>query len=95
MVQIYEIGEHEGRPFFSLEFVDGGSLDKKIAGTPLPAQEAAQLLETMARGMDCAHQHGIIHRDLKPANVLLAQDGTPKISDFGLAKKLDANDGQT
>src|SRR5208337_409803 len=80
--------------FFSLEFCGGGSLEKKLAGTPLPPKEAAALVETLARAMQAAHERGVIHRDLKPANVLLAEDGTPKITDFGLAKKLDEA-GQT
>jgi WD40 repeat protein/tRNA A-37 threonylcarbamoyl transferase component Bud32 len=94
IVQIYEVGEHNGLPFFSLEFCPGGSLDKKLGGTPQPPREAAALVEKLAVAMEAAHQKGVIHRDLKPANVLLAEDGTPKITDFGLAKKLDAA-GQT
>jgi WD40 repeat protein len=94
IVQIHEVGEHDGRPFFSLEFCSGGSLADKLNGTPLPAEEAARLLETLAQAMEAAHQAHVIHRDLKPANVLLAADGTPKITDFGLAKKLDMP-GQT
>jgi len=89
IVQIHEVGEHEGKPFFSLEFCGGGSLEKKLHGTPLPAQEAAALVETLARAMQAAHEQHVIHRDLKPANVLLTEHGTPKITDFGLAKKLD------
>ncbi len=89
IVQIFEIGEHEGQPFFSLEFCAGGSLDRKLAGTPLPPLQAAQLVETLARAMHAAHQAHVIHRDLKPANVLLLPDGTLKITDFGLARKLD------
>jgi WD40 repeat protein len=94
IVQIYEIGEHQGRPYFALEFCAGGSLDRKLRGTPLPPREAASLVETIARAMHTAHRQQVIHRDLKPANVLLLEDGTPKISDFGLAKKLD-DAGQT
>jgi WD40 repeat protein len=94
IVQIHEVGEQGGLPFFSLEFCGGGSLEKKLAGTPLPPREAAALVEALARAMHAAHTKGVIHRDLKPANVLFAEDGTPKITDFGLAKKLDEA-GQT
>jgi tRNA A-37 threonylcarbamoyl transferase component Bud32 len=89
IVQVYEVGTHEGQSFFSLEFCAGGSLDRKLGGTPLPPVEAARLVETLARAMHAAHRSNVIHRDLKPANVLLLEDGTPKITDFGLAKKLD------
>lgn len=94
IVQIFDIGEQAGRPFFSLEYCAGGSLEKKLRGTPLPPPEAARLVQTLARAMQAAHQQHIIHRDLKPANVLLSSDGTPKITDFGLAKRLDEA-GQT
>jgi tetratricopeptide (TPR) repeat protein/tRNA A-37 threonylcarbamoyl transferase component Bud32 len=90
IVQIYEVGKHDGLPYFSLEYVNGGSLDKKLGGKPLPAREAAQMAQTLARAMHYAHEHGIMHRDLKPANVLLTKDGVPKITDFGVAKRLDA-----
>ena len=89
IVQIHEIGEHDGLPFFSLEFCPGGSLDKKLKSNPLSLTEAAKLVETLARAMDAAHKRQIIHRDLKPANVLLGVADVPKITDFGLAKKLD------
>jgi serine/threonine-protein kinase len=89
IVQVHEVGEHEGRPFFSLEFVEGGSLAAKLDGTPWLPRDAARLVETLARAMHHAHQHHVIHRDLKPANVLLTPDGQPKVTDFGLAKKLD------
>jgi WD40 repeat protein/tRNA A-37 threonylcarbamoyl transferase component Bud32 len=92
IVQIHEIGEHNGLPFFALEFCPGGSLDKKIKGSPLLPQDGAQLVATLARAMHAAHERQVIHRDLKPANVLLAEDGTPKVSDFGLAKLLDAGE---
>ena len=94
IVQVHDVGEHEGKPYFSLEFCAGGSLAQKVAGTPLPPKAAAWMVEMLARGMAAAHHKAIIHRDLKPANVLLLEDGTPKITDFGLAKKLD-DPGQT
>jgi eukaryotic-like serine/threonine-protein kinase len=89
IVQVHEVGEREGKPFFSLEFCAGGALDRKLAGTPLPPPVAARMVETLARAMQAAHHANVIHRDLKPANILLTADGTPKITDFGLAKKLD------
>jgi hypothetical protein len=95
IVQIFEVGEAEGRPYFSLEFVEGGSLSARLRGNPVPAGEAARLLEALAGAAQYAHERGVIHRDLKPANVLLTQQGQPKISDFGLAKQLDAGPGET
>jgi tetratricopeptide (TPR) repeat protein len=95
IVQIYEIGSQNGLPYFSLELVDGSNLAARINGKPLPPTEAAQLLLTLARAMHHSHQKAIVHRDLKPANVLLMADGTPKITDFGLAKQLEGEPGQT
>lgn len=96
IVQIFEVSEHEGRPFFSLEFCAFGSLQQRINGVPLPLDEAARLVETLAWAVQAAHDRGVIHRDLKPANVLLAEEGAPKIADFGLAKHLnDDSAGQT
>jgi serine/threonine-protein kinase len=95
IVQIYENGEHDGLPFFSLEFVGGGSLDAKIHRKPQPPHEAAHMVETLAEAMQYAHEHGVIHRDLKPANILLTVDGIPKITDFGLAKRLAEDTCQT
>jgi serine/threonine protein kinase len=75
IVQIYEVGEHQGLPFFSLEYVDGGSLAKHLTGTPQPPHPAARLVEMLARAMQHAHERGIVHRDLKPANILLMSGG--------------------
>src|SRR5262249_46128361 len=88
IIQIHEVGEYQGRPYFSLELCTGGSLDSRLNGTPLAAPEAARLVETLARAVQAAHDKQIVHRDLKPANVLLGEDDTPKVTDFGLAKQL-------
>jgi serine/threonine protein kinase len=104
IVQIYEVGEHAGQPFFAMELVQGGSLDKQLAGQPQPAPQAADLVRTLAFAVHHAHEQKIVHRDLKPANILLVgnqEQGTqtktdstfsliPKIADFGLAKRVDS-----
>ena len=95
IVQVFEVGEHQGLPYFSLEYVDGGTLQKKVAREPQPPRYAAEIVEQLARAMQYSHDRGIIHRDLKPANILLAIDGTPKITDFGLAKVLEEDSGNT
>ncbi len=91
IVQIRHIGEADGLPFFELEYLSGGSLDQQLDGTPWDPRRAARLAEQLARGIAEAHRFGVVHRDLKPANVLLAADGTPKISDFGLAKTIGSD----
>jgi serine/threonine-protein kinase len=87
VVQVFEIGTHDGLPFFSLEFVDGPSLDKRLAGTPLPAEAAADTALALARAVQAAHEQGVVHRDLKPANVMVGKDGRLKITDFGPARR--------
>ncbi len=86
LVKIYEIGEHDGRPYFSMEYVDGDRLADSLRGTPLALRYAAELAETLARAAGAAHERGVVHRDLTPNNVLLTASGQPKIVDFGLAK---------
>ena len=102
IVQIYEIGEHEGLPFIALEFVEGGSMDGRTESRAQDPRAAAELVRQMAEAINVAHRNGIIHRDLKPANVMLAgADDTPldqcvpKITDFGLARRFEGDSGQT
>jgi formylglycine-generating enzyme required for sulfatase activity len=91
IVQLYEVGEVRGQPFFSLEFCDGGTLAEELKKKFPTPREAAELIETLARAIHYAHLRGVVHRDLKPSNVLLAgAKRLPKITDFGLAKRIDA-----
>ncbi|MBA4192195.1 MAG: hypothetical protein C0467_29840 [Planctomycetaceae bacterium] len=95
IVQIHEVGEYSNQPYCALEYVEGGTLASKISGKPLSPSDAARTVESLARAMHMAHSRNIIHRDLKPANVLISADGTPKVTDFGLAKRLDDDSGYT
>jgi serine/threonine-protein kinase len=138
IVQVYDVGDLDGLPYFTMEFVEGGNLTQKLAGTPQPADQAAALVTTLALAIGVAHQSGIVHRDLKPSNILLAVGSgpwavgreekdkpagggqqtagseekdirasslptahcplsalIPKITDFGLARRLEAREGLT
>lgn len=89
IVQVHDVGDADGRPYFTMELVEGGSLSEHLLGTPQPASHAAAMVLTLAESIHSAHTQGIIHRDLKPANILLSRDGCPKIADFGLARHIE------
>src|SRR5262245_32530186 len=89
IVHVYEVGERDGLPYLLMEFVDGGTLADRLRAGPVPPAQAADWAEAIARGVHAAHRRGIVHRDLKPANVLMTADGMPKITDFGIARRLD------
>jgi serine/threonine-protein kinase len=93
VVQIHDFGEHDGRLYFSMEYLEGGTLAERLRGGCLPEREAASLVQALAGAVQAAHEQRIVHRDLKPANVLLTKDGTPRVADFGLAKLLDEVEG--
>lgn len=95
IVQIYEVGKLDDRPFFTMEYVEGSSLAQKFGSTPVRPRQAAEMVHVLALAIQFAHQQGIVHRDLKPANILLTADGTLKITDFGLAKHIEAGSGLT
>jgi WD40 repeat protein len=100
IVQVYEAGQHAtgdgvARPYFTLEYVAGGSLAQRLGGGPQPPRQAAAWLEPLARAVHYAHEHGVVHRDLKPSNVLLTADNQPKLCDFGVAKVLAGSDLKT
>jgi tRNA A-37 threonylcarbamoyl transferase component Bud32 len=95
IVSVFEVGQHEGHPFFSMAYVDGKTLAHRLQGGPLPAREAAELVTAVAEAVAHAHARGVIHRDLKPGNILLGADGRPRVSDFGLAKRVEGDSSLT
>ncbi len=95
IVPIYEVGEYEGQHYFSMGYVDGQSLAARLAEGPLPPKEAATMVATVAEAVEYAHRQGVIHRDIKPSNVLLDCQGRPRVTDFGLAKRVDSGSDLT
>jgi WD40 repeat protein len=95
IVPIYEVGQHEGQHYFSMGFIEGQSLSQHLSGGPLATRRAGALLVAVAEAIDYAHQCGVIHRDLKPSNILLDPKGNPRVTDFGLAKRMQGDSGLT
>src|SRR5207247_1359017 len=90
IVPIHEVGERDGQCYFSMKFVEGGQLDEVVGREPLSIRRAVELIAKVARTVHYAHEHGILHRDIKPGNILLDQNGEPHLTDFGLARLLEA-----
>ena len=90
IVPIHEVGEHDGQCYFSMQFIEGGQLDEVVRRVPMSIRQAAELIAKVARTVHYAHEHGILHRDIKPGNILLDQKGEPHLTDFGLARLVEA-----
>jgi WD40 repeat protein/tRNA A-37 threonylcarbamoyl transferase component Bud32 len=95
IVPVYEVGEFEGQHYFSMGYVDGQSLAARLAEGPLPPKEAAELVATVAEAVEYAHRQGVIHRDIKPSNIVIDCQGRPRVTDFGLAKRVDSGSDLT
>ena len=91
IVPVYEVGDIDGRPFFSMQYIEGQTLTQRLSVAPMPQREAAMMVAKIARAIGAAHRQGILHRDLKPSNILLARSGTPMVTDFGLAKQVGSS----
>ncbi len=95
IVPVFDVGQHEGRHYFSMGYVEGDRLSDRLHDGPLPPPEAARLVKSVTAAIACAHDHGVIHRDLKPSNVLLDRNGSPRVTDFGLAKQVGSDSNLT
>ena len=94
IVKVLDYGEHDGNPYFVMELVPGGTLNERL-GSPIPWQQALNLVEPVASALAYAHGEGILHRDVKPANILITKTGEPVLTDFGIAKLLESDEGNT
>lgn len=95
IVPVYEVGQLEGHIYFSMKFVEGRTLQQVLATQPMDAREAARILSLVGKAVDFAHRRGVLHRDLKPSNILIDDEGQPHVNDFGLAKRISAQDSIT
>jgi serine/threonine-protein kinase len=95
IVQVYDVGEHDGQIFFSMQFIEGTTLSRRVAEGPLPPREAARIMAIVARAVEHAHDNGVVHRDIKPSNVILDGDGQPHVTDFGLARRVEGGESLT
>jgi eukaryotic-like serine/threonine-protein kinase len=91
IVPVFHVGECDGQPYFTMQYIEGTTLARKLADGPLPAQDAARLLVPVCRAIHYAHDCSVLHRDLKPSNILIDREGNPYVSDFGLAKRIDVD----
>ena len=89
IVPVFQVGEFDGQPYFTMQYIDGTTLARRLAEGPMSGFDAARLLVPICRAIHYAHDRGILHRDLKPSNILIDREGFPYVSDFGLAKRLD------
>lgn len=95
IVPVYEVGQHDGHSFFSMQLIEGDTLSQRLAAGPLPPRKAAEILLRVSRAIHAAHAAGVLHRDVKPSNILIDKDGRPHVTDFGLAKRVEGQESLT